>query len=191
MIKKVKKTIPAKKKVSKKTPSGITKEMTMGEIIEKVPEAADVMLSYGLHCVGCFISSYETLEEGSLGHGLTPGDIDHMVREINALTPEEHPASIVQEGITMTERAIQQIQIFQKEKRKQGWPLQIEYVDLPNGEKEFFMEFVPRGLHHQHKIVFTPDISLLIAKDNIQELRGLLVDYEKGKTEEGFRFKKK
>ena len=164
--------------------------MTMLDIMQKVPGSEDVMLSYGLHCVGCFVNSYESLEEGSLGHGLTKGDIVHMVREINALTPEEHSTRITNEGITMTERAINQIQIFQKEKKKKGWPLQIEYLDLPNGEKEFFIEFIRKGLRHQKKIVFTPDVSLLIAKESVPDLQGLLVDYEKGKKEEGFRFKK-
>lgn len=188
MIKKVKKTIPAKKKVSKKTQSGITKEMTMFDIMEKVPGAEDVMLAYGLHCVGCFVNSSESLEEGAMGHGLTKGDIIHMVREINAMTPEEVQTGVQQEGITLTDKAIQQIQIFQKEKKKKGWPLQIEYLDLPNGQKDFFIEFVPKELHHQHKILFCSDVALLIAKDNLRDLQGLSIDYEKGKQGEGFRF---
>jgi len=188
MIKKVKKTIPAKKKVSKKTPSGITKEMTMGEIIEKVPEAVDVMLSYGLHCVGCFINSYETLEEGALGHGLTSGDIDHMVREINALAQQDHATQVVHDGITVTDRAITQIKTLQKKEEKQGWPLQLEYLDLPSGEKEFFMEFIPKPLPFHHKIVLDQDVILLIAKENMADLQGLTIDYAEGPEGGMFRF---
>jgi hybrid cluster-associated redox disulfide protein len=176
------------KKQLKPISLGITKEMTMGEIIEKIPEAADVMLSYGLHCIGCFINSYETLEEGALGHGLTPGDIDHMVREINALAQQDHAPQVVHDGITVTDRAITQIKTLQKKEEKQGWPLQLEYLDLPSGEKEFFMEFIPQPLPFHHKIVLDQDVILLIAKENMADLQGLTIDYAEGPEGGMFRF---
>ena len=30
----------------------VTKDMTIGEVVRKYPAAAEIMLSYGLHCVG-------------------------------------------------------------------------------------------------------------------------------------------
>ena len=63
----------------------ITKDMTMGEIIEKFPFASEVMLSYGLHCVGCHVNPYESLENGALGHGMSDEEVNSMLQELNDL----------------------------------------------------------------------------------------------------------
>ena len=48
----------------------ITKDMPIGEVVERYPEAAEVLTAYGLHCVGCHVSPFETVEQGALGHGM-------------------------------------------------------------------------------------------------------------------------
>lgn len=61
----------------------IVKTMTLGEVIQKHPQTANVMASYGLHCIGCHVSVWETVEQGGLTHGLTPQEVDKMVSEMN------------------------------------------------------------------------------------------------------------
>ena len=61
----------------------ITKDMTFQEALEKSPESAEIMMRYGLHCIGCHIAPFETIEQGSLAHGLAKQDIDKMIKEIN------------------------------------------------------------------------------------------------------------
>jgi hybrid cluster-associated redox disulfide protein len=65
--------------------SGITKDMLLGDIVQRYPEATEAMLKHGLHCIGCHVSFYETLEQGALVHGMTPKELDSMVLEMNAL----------------------------------------------------------------------------------------------------------
>lgn len=48
----------------------ITKDMTIGEIIRKMPTAAEVLMSFGMGCVGCPSAQAETLEEAASVHGL-------------------------------------------------------------------------------------------------------------------------
>ena len=62
----------------------ITKEMTLGEAVSKFPETAVIMMRYGLHCIGCHVASWETIEQGALGHGLTAAQVKDMVAEMNA-----------------------------------------------------------------------------------------------------------
>ena len=57
--------------------------MTLGEAIQKSPESAEIMMNYGLHCVGCHVASWETIEQGALGHGMSNKEIEKMVKEIN------------------------------------------------------------------------------------------------------------
>jgi len=61
----------------------VTKDMKLGELAEKYPESVEIMFNYGLHCVGCHVASFETLEQGAKAHGMSDEDIDKMVGEIN------------------------------------------------------------------------------------------------------------
>jgi hybrid cluster-associated redox disulfide protein len=61
----------------------ITKDMTFGELVQKYPTAAQVLASYGLHCIGCHIGIYETIEQGSKAHGLTDSQIKEMLEKLN------------------------------------------------------------------------------------------------------------
>ena len=61
----------------------ITKEMMLGEIIGKNPKSAGIMMKHGLHCIGCHVASWETIEQGAQGHGMGEKEIEKMVNEIN------------------------------------------------------------------------------------------------------------
>ena len=47
---------------------------------------AQVLMRYGLGCVGCIISSAETLGEGIAAHGLNP---DIIIEEVNAILEKQ------------------------------------------------------------------------------------------------------
>ena len=68
-----------------KTGAGITRDMTLGEIVRRYPEAVEVMLRRGLHCVGCHVAAWETLEQGAKAHGMSDREIDSMISEMNKL----------------------------------------------------------------------------------------------------------
>ena len=61
----------------------ITKEMTFAEALEIKPDAAKIMFEFGLHCIGCHFSPYETIEQGAKSHGLEDKDIKEMLNKIN------------------------------------------------------------------------------------------------------------
>jgi len=52
-------------------------------VIDKYPRSADVMLKHGLHCIGCGVSAWETIEQGALSHGMSKKEIDKMIDGIN------------------------------------------------------------------------------------------------------------
>ncbi|MBR9705684.1 DUF1858 domain-containing protein [Candidatus Pacearchaeota archaeon] len=54
--------------------------MNFHEIMQDHPEAIEILLNKGMHCIGCPMAMMETLEEGALAHGLNP---DKLVKEIN------------------------------------------------------------------------------------------------------------
>lgn len=58
----------------------ITKEMTIGEVLQVKPEAADALLSIGMHCLGCPSAQAESLEEAAMVHGV---DVNELLNQIN------------------------------------------------------------------------------------------------------------
>lgn len=62
----------------------IKKDMTLGEVVVKFPETVRVMMGYGLHCVGCHVAAYETIEQGAAAHGMDKKEIEKMLNDMNA-----------------------------------------------------------------------------------------------------------
>ena len=60
--------------------SKITKEWTIGEVLNENEDLADVLMGFGMHCFSCPMSQMETLEEAAAVHGV---DVDLMVEKIN------------------------------------------------------------------------------------------------------------
>ena len=56
----------------------ITKETTMGEMIEFDRGIAYILMESGMHCVGCPSSIGESLEEACMVHGL---DADEVLKK--------------------------------------------------------------------------------------------------------------
>jgi hybrid cluster-associated redox disulfide protein len=80
-MKKIIKKIPARKILSKKLV--VTKNMTFAELLEKKPESMNDLFEAGLHCIGCHMSAYETIEQGCLAHGISRKKIDELIKKLN------------------------------------------------------------------------------------------------------------
>lgn len=59
----------------------ITKDMSIGDVVQQYPETMEVFMKYGLHCVGCHVAAWETIEQGAMAHGVT--DVDELVDALN------------------------------------------------------------------------------------------------------------
>ena len=49
----------------------ITKEMTIGEVISKKSNAAEILMNFGMGCVGCPSAQAESIEDAAVVHGLS------------------------------------------------------------------------------------------------------------------------
>ncbi len=60
----------------------ITKETKIGELLNINGEAAaPILLSIGMHCLGCPSSQMETIEEAAFVHGVDPDKLVQMLNE--------------------------------------------------------------------------------------------------------------
>lgn len=58
----------------------IEKTMTIGELLKKFPEKAEILLEVGMHCIGCPSAQQETIEEACQVHGINVGE---LIKKIN------------------------------------------------------------------------------------------------------------
>ena len=58
----------------------VNESTLIGEIVNLYPEAVDVLLECGMHCIGCPASQGESLEEACAVHGFEPSAV---VKAIN------------------------------------------------------------------------------------------------------------
>lgn len=58
----------------------VTKDMIIGEVVMLDEGIAPILMSAGLHCLGCAMASGETVEEACIVHGM---DCDALIEEVN------------------------------------------------------------------------------------------------------------
>ncbi|MCI6731902.1 MAG: DUF1858 domain-containing protein [Lachnospiraceae bacterium] len=58
----------------------VDKTMLIGDLIEVDPGIIAILMSAGMHCVGCPSSAMESLEEAAMVHGM---DVEPLVNMIN------------------------------------------------------------------------------------------------------------
>jgi len=58
----------------------ITKDMPIGEVVQKYPETIPVFLQHGLMCLGCAVAGFEDIERGAIAHGI---DVNALVKDLN------------------------------------------------------------------------------------------------------------
>lgn len=58
----------------------ITKDMTIGEVISKKPNAAEILMNFGMGCVGCPSAQAESVEDAAQVHGLS---LEALLEELN------------------------------------------------------------------------------------------------------------
>ncbi|MEK6822605.1 MAG: DUF1858 domain-containing protein, partial [Nanoarchaeota archaeon] len=115
----------------------VRKDMPIAEVVEKYPMAVPVILSYGLHCVGCHVSPYETVEQGALGHGMTEKDVESMVKDINDAIADSSRGAPVK----LTELAAAKLHEFIASEGRAGEGLRVMITPGGNAGFTYDMQF--------------------------------------------------
>jgi hybrid cluster-associated redox disulfide protein len=58
----------------------LTKDMTIAEALRVKPQIAPILMSKGMHCLGCVIAQGETIEQAADVHGMNVTD---LLKELN------------------------------------------------------------------------------------------------------------
>ena len=58
----------------------ITKDMTVGEIVNTYPKAAEILMSFGMGFLGCPSATMESLQQACIVHGL---ELEKVLEKLN------------------------------------------------------------------------------------------------------------
>jgi len=84
-----KKPVKAKSTEEDSAKQLVTNDMSMGEIVSKYPDTAEILYEEGLHCIGCMAAQFETLEEGLEAHGKSEEEIEAIVEKMNTIAKKK------------------------------------------------------------------------------------------------------
>ncbi len=163
-------------------PQTITKEMMIGDAVSQYPAIADVFLSYGLHCVGCHVNAYETIEQGAMGHGMNEEEVAEMIAEANAYILE---SSKPREGFALTPKAIQKLHELAAEDGKASWGLRVEVQAGGCSGFRYNLEFEEKA--KADDIVLKEGFPIFIDTESRKMLEGAILDYVDGLSGSGFK----
>lgn len=192
-------------KIKQKQKSKVTKDMQIGEIVGRYPESSEVIQKYGLHCVGCHVSAFESLEEGCLGHGMDEQEIDNLVKDINSVidsqskenkntskssskqNKEQAKTGQAKEGsIEITSSAVEKVKELMKKENKSNHSLRVAVV--PGGCSGFSYElsFVEKG--EENDLEMEKDkLKIYVDRDSLEYLNGAKIDFVDTLQESGFK----
>ncbi|MBN2897535.1 MAG: DUF1858 domain-containing protein [Clostridia bacterium] len=58
----------------------VTKDMLISDLLEKKPEAAQILIQHGMGCLGCPSAQFESIEQAALVHGM---DVEKLLEDLN------------------------------------------------------------------------------------------------------------
>ena len=174
----------------------ITKETAIGEIIESCPKAAEILLGYGVHCVGCHVSPFEALGDGFRGHGLGDTEINEAVEKINAeiqkeqaakkaeTTDSEESDSKTKLTLTLTKKAADKLHELCNSHNK--YALKIRVLSGGCSGFKYGMDLVDSN-EDQDLEIEDQGVKIIINKESLKKITGAQIDYQDTLQGAGFK----
>ena len=164
-------------------------DMLVGEIVARYPQVVPVFLKYGLHCVGCRVSPFETIEEGSLGHGMPKDVFEKMIAEANDLVANTKAVKAAaggdEKGVWVTEKAAEKIKLIAAGEGKAGFGLRISVQPGGCAGHSYQMDF-EQAPEKDDVIVEAHGIKVFYSGELDTLINGTTIDYREALQGSGF-----
>ncbi len=164
----------------------ITREMTIEDVFKNFPhksqKLAQEMTNAGLHCVGCSAATWETVEAGMLGHGMSEPEIDALLGRLNGILAEKEDLST----ISLTPRAAKKFLKILEEDGKTGWGLRFGEKAAGCSGFEFSLDFSEKA-KPEDTVIESEGIQIHMHAKSVDRLMGSVIDYVDGLNGAGFK----
>jgi len=181
----------------------ITKDTLIGEAVALNPKVAEVLTTHGLHCIGCHVNPYESIEQGALAHGMSREEVGRMVKEANDVirngssggdgvsgeTPVHAHAHEVEgesDDISLSEHAGKKIKELMRGEGKEGSSLRVGVETGGCSGYSYVLEF-EKEAKSTDAVLESQGIQVLVDKEYLGMLQGLRIDYTDGLSGSGFK----
>lgn len=168
------------------TQTKITRTMTIEEVLTSFPskaqKLAQELTNHGLQCVGCGAATWETLEAGMLGHGMSEEQIDELTERLNAILDEE----VDETTITLTPRAAKKYLKILEEDGRQGWGLRLAEIPAGCSGFEYVLDY-SEAASDEDEVFESQGIEVHVSKKMLGRLIGTEIDYVDGLNGSGFK----
>lgn len=149
----------------------IAKEMTIGDVVQNYPEAVEPLTAAGVHCVGCHVSAFETLEQGLKGHGMTDEAVAAVITKLNETVQKKRSAP---KSIILTDAAVSKIIELAKTKNGQG----LRVAVTPGGCSGFQYEFELESNQQPEDILIEEKgAKVFVQPATMEMIKGSQLDY--------------
>lgn len=150
--------------------------MRIVEILETVPDAAEIFALHGLHCAGCQFQTSDTLEEGTALHGMNEEKLLDLIGDLREGLPESmrRPKTIV-----VTKDAAVSLRDTLKNEGKEGWKLLV-MTDETGGFCMEFAEKTPPG-HRTFTCSSVPEVEVVASDMTLASVGGGTIDMRDGR----------
>jgi len=159
----------------------ITREMTIGDVVQKYPQVTETLLANGVHCVGCGARFFETLEMGFKGHGMSDEQVDNVLGQLNEAA-KQNPAE--GEIIAVTEKAAGKLKEILANEGKAGHSLRVQAVSNEHGFN-YGLDITDEQ-SPDDKIITAHGLKLIVSSESLPLVSGARIDYAEGENA-GFR----
>jgi hybrid cluster-associated redox disulfide protein len=143
----------------------INKKDNLKEVVDNFPEVGQILLEYGLHCVGCHASASESILDGCKAHGLSDEKIDDLVKKAN------QKIKIVDslEDVDFSKKALEKL----SERLSKNNCKFVKIVPIFGG-----FDFEVTNEKNDSDELINGKISLLLDKKIRRFLKGVLIDFD-------------
>jgi len=149
----------------------INKKMIIGEVISKYPVAVDIMLGFGLHCVGCHVNAYESIDSGALSHGMKEKKISEMIAEINNAIRD-----IETKQVSLSKSAAKKFKELAKTDNKEGYGLRLGIESGCCSSESYTVDFAEK--QDESEEVFEDNgLKIFIKKSDLSKTKGTRINY--------------
>lgn len=168
----------------------LRRELTIGDVLEQYPDAAALLTEKGIHCVGCHVSPFETLEEGFRSHGMSEEEIDAVLTVVNEKldiamknAPEKSDRAptvcSADASLEVSCGAVTKVLELMKKEGKDTTKTALRIAVLPGGcsGMTYDFSFDSDGKQADDKVIEKNGLTVLVDKKSLSILDGSRVDY--------------
>lgn len=172
----------------------ITKDMLIAGILAENPEKAQILaetlMDFGIHCIGCGAASFETLEQGVLGHGFSDEDLKKLVDQLNKILIHKEDSEnkeVKDFSLKLTKTAIKKVKEIIKQEKKKNVILRVSILPGGCSGHVYNLEIINKQIKTDLSLK-QGELNIAVDKNSLEFLNGTEINFVDNLKESGFKF---